>query len=55
MDDDGEQVLGNSVMDVYLQAIQTGLKYDVLKAVTSVGAKGLQKHLEENDWWILQV
>jgi hypothetical protein len=39
------------VMNAYLRAIQTRLKYEVLEA-TANEEKWLKKMLNENDWWI---
>jgi hypothetical protein len=44
----------DSVMNIYLQAIQSRVKYEV-KDTTPTGEKWLHKHLEENDWWIRKV
>lgn len=55
-DDDDEPTTDstiNSVMNIYLQAIQNRLKFEV-KESTADKDKWLIKHLKESDWWILQ-
>ena len=51
--DDGD-VLDYSVMNIYLQAIQSRLKYEA-KEVTPNEEKWLRRHLDDNNWWILLV